>query len=356
MLSRLIEKFKIQRKSNRISETYPEIYHYTDLKGLKGIIASRTIWAIKYDHLNDLEEMRCFEKVLMKHCKNAVADVIRGLKRDEKQLSERFPDGDYVSGIAKLSSSILCDSLLKDDEPTDPYIASFCSVDRDDEYVRKNGLLSQWRGYGSDGGYALVFDTRTIEGLIESERYAIVGASKNNSMLQIGKAVYSDKDVHKNFSKEMDVLKEFVRWMTEAWFTDPNVVHQTFNKKIVLKMRDEYLPAFMRCMPLCKHQGFKEEKEIRIVAFLAPEKYFKGLSTPRKEIIASPKPHMELFSKPKISDKVKIRYPKDYLGIKRIIIGPIEDKERRKSELKEFLESARIEVEITVSETPFIKR
>lgn len=39
----------------------------------------------------------------------------------------------------------------------EPHIVSFCSSR--DPRVREHGLLSQWRGYGSDGGCAIVFDS-----------------------------------------------------------------------------------------------------------------------------------------------------------------------------------------------------
>jgi hypothetical protein len=47
------------------------------------------------------------------------------------------------------------------------YVTCFCG-ESDDEYVNQNGLLSQWRGYG-DGGFAIVFDTRGIEELLDIE-------------------------------------------------------------------------------------------------------------------------------------------------------------------------------------------
>ena len=362
-IAEIMRKLKklIAPKIGRLTEVHPELYHYTDFDGLKGIIKSKTIWAIHYSCLNDSQEMLCFEKSLKKYCLKSVAVIIKKLKIDEKKLSERFLSENPVSGIARLSSEILRKSLLETQDETKPFVASFCSVDDKDEYVKKNGLLSQWRGYGSGGGYALVFDTRKLEELIESERYAFVGALKNTPMLEMGEVIYTDEDAHNRFPAEMYILKEFVCWMTENWFTRPEKIDsRLFSKAVTLKMMNEYLPAFMRCMPRCKHQGFKEEREIRIVAFVPNEKYFKGLSTPRKEIkiYYSEKKqkqisYLELFSKAS-HEKVKIKYPKDYLGIKRIIVGPSIDKEARANELKKFLEENKMEVEVTISATPFV--
>src|SRR5688500_17173214 len=40
-----------------------------------------------------------------------------------------------------------------------PYCTCFCHHDKD-TYERENGLLSQWRSYGRDAGYAVVFNVK----------------------------------------------------------------------------------------------------------------------------------------------------------------------------------------------------
>ncbi len=54
----------------------------------------------------------------------------------------------------------------------EPYICSFCNHAGDNEYERNNGLLSQWRGYGGEGRFALVFDTSGLDRLLSCEWYA----------------------------------------------------------------------------------------------------------------------------------------------------------------------------------------
>jgi hypothetical protein len=50
----------------------------------------------------------------------------------------------------------------------EPFIASFCSHTTDQSYEQENGLLSQWRGYGNDGGFCIVFDTAALLTLLEA--------------------------------------------------------------------------------------------------------------------------------------------------------------------------------------------
>lgn len=50
---------------------------------------------------------------------------------------------------------------------TDHYVVSFCKAS--DAWGSQHGLLSQWRGYGLDGGYAIVFDRERLGALLEQE-------------------------------------------------------------------------------------------------------------------------------------------------------------------------------------------
>ena len=54
----------------------------------------------------------------------------------------------------------------------EPFIASFCSHAADQVYERDHGLLSQWRGYGGDGGVSIVFDTSGLGDLLKKEWYS----------------------------------------------------------------------------------------------------------------------------------------------------------------------------------------
>jgi len=50
----------------------------------------------------------------------------------------------------------------------EPFIASFCSHANDQSYEKENGLLSQWRGYGNDGGFCIIFDTAALVTLLDA--------------------------------------------------------------------------------------------------------------------------------------------------------------------------------------------
>lgn len=49
----------------------------------------------------------------------------------------------------------------------DVYVASLCNPS---DQAPDHGLLSQWRGYGQDGGYAVVFDRAGLSAALEHEQ------------------------------------------------------------------------------------------------------------------------------------------------------------------------------------------
>jgi hypothetical protein len=106
------------------------LYHYTDGRGLKGIIESQTIWFTDYRHLNDPSELS--HGIEMAH------DVIR--------LAANGADGRvrlFLECLRDMFSSKNFSATLEF------FIASF-SRERED--------LGQWRAYADNGrGYAIGF-------------------------------------------------------------------------------------------------------------------------------------------------------------------------------------------------------
>jgi hypothetical protein len=121
-----------EQKKNTIETP---LYHYTDGRGLKGIIESQTIWFNDYRHLNDPSEL--IHGIEMAH------DVMR--------LAANGADG-----RVRLFLECLADMFLSKNfsATIEFFIASF-SRERDD--------LGQWRAYADNGrGYAIGFAPRVF--------------------------------------------------------------------------------------------------------------------------------------------------------------------------------------------------
>lgn len=96
--------------------TVTELFHYTDLGGLKGIIADGDLWLTHLRFSNDNEELI--------HGKNIVRTVL-----DERIQSAPADRQGCLKRLKDLLDQPVADGV---------YICCFCE---------KNNLLSQWRGY-----------------------------------------------------------------------------------------------------------------------------------------------------------------------------------------------------------------
>jgi hypothetical protein len=121
----------------------PEVlYHYTTAQGLLGIVEGAALWATNADFLNDAREL--------KYGRQELYDALR------KRADELSPEEPEVAG-AKYSQAAVMRSAVDHLSPGGifarrehhvVYVACFCE---------EGDLLSQWRGYGAPGGYAVGF-------------------------------------------------------------------------------------------------------------------------------------------------------------------------------------------------------
>ena len=108
-----------------------ELYHYTSLQGLLGIIENSDLWLTHTLYLNDEEEMRHGDHVAAQAIAAALASSAADAKKSE-----------YLNQL---------EALLRRPSNESVYICCFCQHDN---------LLSQWRGYGANGaGVSLQFDS-----------------------------------------------------------------------------------------------------------------------------------------------------------------------------------------------------
>ncbi|MGV7280236.1 MULTISPECIES: DUF2971 domain-containing protein [Mycobacterium] len=124
-----------------VHESDGSVYHYTDIKDLKGILDSGHIWGTHVAYLNDSQEFS--------YGVEAICAMIA-----------RYGEHVKASGQAELRSSAIlsvCNNVLRAQELIEddfgPFVACF-SMSGDD--------LSQWRGY-ANGGFAIQFDSQILK-------------------------------------------------------------------------------------------------------------------------------------------------------------------------------------------------
>jgi hypothetical protein len=160
--------------SKGFASKYPELHHYTTFQGLAGICGSRTLWSTNYRDLNDTKEVMQLREPLEKTIAVRFKLLLSKYSRQRQYVRKAIRQtGGGTARIAADQAERMVksyyDTMCRSKAPLDPYVVSFCTHSKDD-YATESGLLSQWRGYGAvGGGYAIVFDTKSLIDLLKKE-------------------------------------------------------------------------------------------------------------------------------------------------------------------------------------------
>lgn len=310
-----------------VEECYPELWHYTTVQGLHGILTSQQLWATNISFLNDSEEfIGFFDRRLLSIFKEGVRQCGLEFSEDNSLSIDDF-------------STCMVDAIRSASIRLAVYVTSFCKPTAS---TNQDGLLSQWRGYGVDGGYALVFDSQKIRELLseEQKRYFYVSSTW-------GDVDYFDGEVDKIY-KETAVWEQAIREAAADMFVarDPSIGEKLYGPVISLATRH-------------KHRGFSEEAEVRFSAITSM--YDQTLADARspedtrlkKDVHFTLRdgilvPHIKLFERP-AGEKAS-------LPIVRIIVGPHADKVKRKKAVELLLVQLGLDIKVETSDIPYVGR
>ena len=222
---------RTEQQNNTITEP---LYHYTDGRGLKGIIESQTIWFTDYRHLNDPSELSY------------------GIEK-ARDLMRQAATGADVYGRAFLEC--LSDMLsLRKFARLEFFIASF-SRERDE--------LGQWRAYADNGrGYALGIQASVLDDL---EAF-------------VSPVFYSTKEILRRHSVAIDKAFELFRNAMDA---DPCLRENP-------DLFDQFVQTFCRtvlasvliwnCLT-SKHNAYDREQEVRLIILGERDKLTPKITT-----------------------------------------------------------------------------
>jgi hypothetical protein len=307
-----------------VSELHAELMHYTSLDGLKGIIESDCLWATDASFLNDSSEIaHYFDTRLEVLVSSEERQFAIEQPRDPAELARMIRDGGFDASIAleaRESTAVIRRATLSTNRP---FVLSLSGPS--DQRVKQSGLLSQWRGYGGDGGYALVFDTAKLESILHRE-----AESHRYSRIFVGQVYYHDIDP--------DLQPHATSEVAESEVT----VKQGVARLLRGGTADEtegFYDAVTALSCLCKHWGFWEEREVRVVLLPATEEdtdVAAESALPTKEIKTflrgeTEVPYVELFAH--LADRAARRN----LPIRRVIVGPHRDSSARAKAVRKLL-------------------
>ena len=115
----------------------PELFHYTTVEGLKGIVESNSLWATSAYHLNDSSEIEY-------GCHLVTEAIDEWLKTNDTRGLGR------AARVPLLVLQFLRDSFHEPSFRVGRHVGIYLSC-----FCESGNLLSQWRAYGQPGGYSI---------------------------------------------------------------------------------------------------------------------------------------------------------------------------------------------------------
>lgn len=199
------------------------LFHYTNAKGLRGILLRRSLWASDVKCVNDTRELE------------------HGL---ELMRSVDLPNE---------STRLLVERALN--HPNFSTVVVFVA-----SFSEKPDMLSQWRAYGGDGaGYALGFRASSLTSIVPKEW-------RPGAPCLLMKVIY-DEDRQR-------VLANRIMSDVCDWFTSVGVDHiAEADVALAALGLASVLPTFAAA---CKGRAFDEEAEWRLVARFTPAYLTEG--------------------------------------------------------------------------------
>jgi hypothetical protein len=127
------------------------VYHYTNASGLLGIISKGTLWMTDIEFMNDAEELA--------YARSSVLDELRVRAYEIGPPDKRGPDAGRAETLTSIAEELEQSPQGHPSRTYHVYAACFC---------QEGDLLSQWRAYGGDSGYAIGFRTSSLLNLSTS--------------------------------------------------------------------------------------------------------------------------------------------------------------------------------------------
>jgi hypothetical protein len=319
------------------------LFHYTTLDGLLGILRDKCLFASDVRFLNDRSEFN-YGFALFK-------EVFRKIKLKVEITDQKDPDANQVSMYEARVSSYINDLINKLEEHVlklnHVYCASFCKASNEYEY--NNGLLSQWRGYGTDGGVVIEFEREAFSSYIQSffsvdnltgfslkevfypERSEAVGEYLQSEKQYFSEVAFNmyNKDVAQ-VAQHLKGGRKFEDFRPEMFRSDADDNAMFWNM----------FSSLARIPALIKHPAFFEEKEVRLLIW--------GASL--GEVVLLRKKQEFRMNKKLLTPFIRIGNEK--LPIARIIVGPHPEQERRTIAIAACAKAHGHSVDVLKSTTP----
>lgn len=328
-----------------VFDDHPELHHYTTLAGLRGILSSNTLWATHFQELNDSTELMVIRDPLIAELTASFMEIIRARRRRRLRVDRAV---NAVGGLKRAAVQmadtmirLLYASTLTTEEGLEGvkdlkgpvFITSFCTH-TNQPYERDNGLLSQWRAYGGDGGFAIVFDSR---GLLELFNRELMTHSYMKLSLNEAKYIFPHKPVSEVFPRLRLACDAFAKALLDGEAAE---------------RPSDMFTDFIHAAVSCKHHAFYEEREVRLAVQPATEGWRSEIrkSVEGKYFVPPSKASREVggVERAVLFEGLDVKLP-----VKRIIVGPSGKQAENRLKAQELVGAG---IPVLLSETPYVDR
>jgi hypothetical protein len=187
------------------------LYHYTDLKGMQGIVDNHDLWLTNSRYSNDDEES------------THGYEIVREIIKEELAKPNNPERTDYLNELSRIFTTPPAEGV---------YICCFCE---------KDNLLSQWRSYGANGtGVSISFNPTGFS-------YITGADSPPSGLVRLWKVFY-----------DRNIQQSIVRSAIEFAFFDDST-------KTIAERATRSADAIQFFIPTFKNQYFEEVKEVRLI-------------------------------------------------------------------------------------------
>ena len=194
----------------------PELFHYTDLDGVAGILQSRYLWLSKVSTLNDTSEVN----LAVQHFKVLAREAAASLPTDEAKLLQEAADE-----LEHVRRTNIC-------------VGSFCE---------EEDQLGQWRSYGNDGrGIAIGFNSAALARIAASHHVRLV------------RCVYRPE-------QHAQITKDLAGLLLQAYRAERATGKDQWSALIA-----RFVSTFLLIAPVVKDTHFGLEREWRLVSLPRP--------------------------------------------------------------------------------------
>jgi Protein of unknown function (DUF2971) len=307
------------------------LFHYTTPEGALGILETQNLYATHVRYLNDISEIDHFKGFVLAE----LLELSNRIKVDDERLFS------YVRTIASDFAASIVDEVEK---LADIFTISF-SVPATD-FIRKNGLLSQWRSYGSDGGVIIELDQKKFGDLLYQQ------GMRSENLYNAETVTYGDDieriaEMKEIFRRDVSEHFESLVYRLHARRTEPGPkepLSESISEVLKgdLQIYTDVLSKISKWAIFFKHEGFREECEYRVSIQrpLYPGARDEQVLFRLKKGI--PIPYILLLSET------------GELPIRRLIIGPHRDAKSRFSSFEKIVARRGIKATVDLSKIPFV--